>query len=276
MYVGNGKEGDWVDNEAIRLHLACLKYYSYIFDDVVIVISTDDEQNKPFLDDVKKILVETITVPSITLKMAKNTPLREATTFLDEVVKSDYDGITFFGHSKGITNIVNPLYKHDYIVDWILGLYWIPLHFADEAERCITFSTQLRNSFFFGPFPCVERDGSVFEKTAYEGAFYWVNMNSVKHEFYLKGLELPKICTRLYAEEFPGYVCKELNIFQGTYEGMRQYVGVFDMYGKRDDEYSPLESIKFQCMQDQNLIQNYLEFKQKILSDSERYKKESL
>lgn len=55
MYVGNGKEGDWVDNEAIRLHLACLKYYSYIFDDVVIVISTDDEQNKPFLDDVKKL-----------------------------------------------------------------------------------------------------------------------------------------------------------------------------------------------------------------------------
>lgn len=267
LYAGN----EWIANEAIRIHLSCIKHYCSIFDDVVIVVAMDDE-NEHLLPEIKNTIVNVVDVPSLTIKVVKNTPLREAKTFYDEAVNDNYNGLTFFAHSKGASNIANSRYNCSYIIDWILGLYWLSLNFVDEAEQCLLCSTQNMNSPFFGSFACIERDGNLFERAAYSGAFYWVNMGYVKNEMSINGFDFPVMSTRMFAEEFPGHICVMMNIYQGSHKGSRQFYDVFDMYGEKGEGYySVFNAIEFHCLHNENLIQDYLNFKSEILLDAESF-----
>lgn len=243
FYVGD--EDSWDNNEAYRLHLACLNYYSSVFDEAMIVISTDIS-DKNVIGNIKKAIIENIRIPSITVKIAESTPLRESKTFYDEVVNSDYEGIIFFGHSKGVTNIVNPSYNHDNIVDWILGLYFLSLNYSEEAERCLSFSTSELNSPFFGSFTCVNRDGSFYLPSVYSGTFFWINMRAIRNRFNIEGKELPKMATRMSSEEFPGLCYKEWCLNPGSHAGRRIYYDIYDAYGVYGGK-TPRDEIGYLC-----------------------------
>ena len=106
-------DSEWENNQAVKLHLKCLEYFSHIFDDAVVVISTNDISNKDMIMSVKKKIICTLDVPSLTIKVKENTPFREAQTYHDEVLGQDYDGIVFFAHTKGYTNFGVERYNED-------------------------------------------------------------------------------------------------------------------------------------------------------------------
>lgn len=259
-------DGDWKENEAVKLHLHCIKYFSHLFDDIVITIASDNAENKPFLANIKRSLIDYIDCPSITLKTAENTAYREGKTFYDEVVNSDYDGITFFCHTKGYTNISNSSYNKEYIIDWILGGYWLSLNFVEEAERCLTFSTPNNNSFFFGSFSYINRDGTPYLRSIYSGAFYWTNMKLLRHEFLLDNKSVPSLTSRMYAEEFPGLCYAGTQLFGGSHGGCRVYRDSFDFYGKTDLR-GPLDAIEF-LSQGGAGAEKYEDFKAKIIKNA--------
>lgn len=261
---------DWENNLSLKLHFVCLKHYLSIFDEILIVLSTDFESDV-FLTDIKRKIITELNHKNITIKTVKNTVYREAKTFYDEVINTDYEGIVFFAHSKGYTNF-NPetRYNKKYIIEWIIGCYWLSLEFLNEAEASLCRSTKQNNGLFYGSFKLVNKNGSVYMNSAYMGAFYWTNVRELKKYFSWENKDIPKLCSRMSAEEFPGIVRYNLpfdlissHLFFGWFEDC------MDGYGIKKNGISPEKAIETGLPDDYG---NFCIFKNKILESIEETK----
>ena len=255
-------DSEWENNQAVKLHLKCLEYFSHIFDDAVVVISTNDISNKDMITSVKKKIICTLDVPSLTIKVKENTPFREAQTYHDEVLGQDYDGIVFFAHTKGYTNFGVERYNKDYLTDWILGAYWLSLSFLDEVEETLSFSTECHNAFFYGSFLTSNSDNTLYLNAVYSGSFYWTNMASIRNELFLLTKKLPEMGNRMFAEEFPGIIC--LSIFSALATGhnaMRIKQEMFNFYGE-EGKLGPVTAIEVLCL---DKDEGYGDFKNEML-----------
>lgn len=193
FYANNG----WRDNIANICHFNCLNYFSHLFTDSVIVIVNDGLSSEELLE-VKKKFIDVIKSETVIIKIAENTPFYEAATFYNEVIRNDkYNGLIFFGHNKGVTNVLNSEYSKTSILSWICGLYYYGLNFANEAETEL-YSKPLGT--FYGPF--LMKDNYIGNKNHmwYAGTFYWVNQRRLLKNFD----EIPSVFDREYAEWLPG------------------------------------------------------------------------
>ena len=252
---------NWCNNRAVRIHLKCLKHYSYVFDEVLIVLSISNELNSTEIYKIKEEIIKAINVPVLTIKTVNNTPLREAKTFYDEVVLGDTDNyLIFFGHTKGYTNYTDDIITNS-VDDWIIGLYFLSLEYYEEAEKKLCLSTRDENSFFFGSFCQVAWDGSPSVGSSYAGSFFWLNMGTIKSHLTAE-YRLPPLNDRYYAEFFPGLCYGPL--FPSSHNNKRTYENVADCYGRNKDMRQTIDLISFYCDGD---ISNFLSLKEKILSE---------
>lgn len=255
---------DWRENEAVKLHLRCIQYYTHVFDDIVIVIVTDNGKNKAFLDDIKHTVIDYVDCSSLTLKTAENTPYREAKTFFDEVVNTDYDGIVFFGHTKGYTNFSNPEHNKEHLRDWILGCYWLSLESIEQVEKSLSLSTKSNNGVFFGSFQMANENGIPYLPSIYSGAFFWANVAEAKKMLSMAGKKMPVLSSRMSAEMFPGEVCILLDYAIVTsYNAFMAYADKCNFYGK-DGFYGPINVIIAACG---GSAEKFIEFREKILEN---------
>ena len=116
---------DYETNEIYKIHFACLEYFAKIFDEAVFIITSNNE-NVPYLD-VESKLLKIFKNTRITIEIKTNTALCEAETFYNEVVKKEESVLTFFFHTKGITNIKDC--SKENIISWILMIYYYSLNF---------------------------------------------------------------------------------------------------------------------------------------------------
>lgn len=240
----------WEDNDAIKLHLACLHHYAYIFDDCLIVISTEHVDDEDFILGVKGRIIKELNVPSLTIKVAKNTVFREARTFYDEVVSSDYDGVIFFAHTKGYSNFSDSEYNKEYLSDWIVGAYWLSLNFPEEMESVLSFSTKTHNAFFYGSFLTYDDNHKLLLRAMYSGTFYWTNINTIKKELFYKNKRFQNISDRMFAEQFPGDICLSVYLALATGHNSVGIIGSkFDFYGK-GEKLGPRVAIDTICRGD--------------------------
>lgn len=185
--------------EIYKYHFACIKYFSNIFNEFVIVISTDNLNDEKILKYKQKFLP---LCKNITFKVIENKEYREVQTFKDEILdKLEYDNsFTFFAHSKGTTNEFN-----DSLITWICYMYYFCLRSVDKVNE--VFTGQAPNTgMFYGPMAFYSEEvlSSVKYHWHYPGAFYWVNMLALHN--YSTNESIPKIDGRSYAENFPGNI----------------------------------------------------------------------
>ena len=108
--------------EIYKLHFACIKEYASIFDDTIFVLSIDDIDNRKLIRKYQDIILDANFKGNLTFAIEQNDKnLREAKTFKKYIVDDiiPYEGLTFFAHSKGLTNKYT-----DNLKDWIAAMYF--------------------------------------------------------------------------------------------------------------------------------------------------------
>lgn len=213
------KEG-WKESVTNRIHLECLKRYSYIFNEAIFVISIDDITNYNLIRDVELTILGLNFTPNISFNIVENNYLRESQTFYDFIATKldEYNGLTFFGHNKGITNLDS--YELDNVANWIISMYYLSLEYADEANYSLTDGRELSFGSLLNeikPYEIeVNEEGIVPRKQfadkndvflgkhkyLYMGTFFWLNGGSISEYMKKNNIELPKLTDRWYDENF--------------------------------------------------------------------------
>lgn len=227
---------------ANELHLRCLKKYSSIFDEVIIVIVHDEGIDTQKIINLEKKLSTIFQQSKVTFKTAKNTYLRDSKTFYDEIASKmdELDGITFFAHNKGLTNINSGKFEKEKIYKWVAALYFGCLDFYNEAEFCLT---ELRCFGYGALFDIVDinfvENKSIVDilysdlgkySYLYTGTFFWINTQCLKGFMDRKGIELPKMVDRWYAENFfsniiePHFCSTRNGVYAKNYLGGRECI----------------------------------------------------
>lgn len=192
----------WEENFANILHYKCLKHYSHLFDESLIIISTDFDPCSDEVIEAKRKLASCIKSPLTIIKVKKNSAYCEGGTFKEEVVDhlDKIDGLVFFAHNKGVSCMSsNGAYDPDSLSVWICGMYFYCLEFLDEVISRLCVKTV---AAFYGAFFMYAEWIRNASHTWYSGTFFWINPGRV-----LKWAnKIPEIFDREYAEWFPGEV----------------------------------------------------------------------
>lgn len=235
FYTFNGFE----NNEANVLHLSCLKYFAGIFDHAKFIVSVDDVKDIDLIKKTEKAIIS-CGFKNIEFKVSKNDYYREAKTFSEEIINGigNYDGLTFFAHNKGITNMMDPKINRSSVLKWIAGMYYMNLNFVDDAEN------ELINKFkysFYGSFKVVSDKIENKNKTWYAGTFYWINTNRLSNNIKQRGIKVMRLHDRGYAEMLPGEL-DELASYKEIYLYPFDYNDAGDrilfLLGENDKEYA--------------------------------------
>ena len=242
-----------------EIHLRCLKHYSDIFDEALFLIATQEKSNDSEVMRLEKELIEIFNRQKITFKVVENSYLREAKYFYEEVALKlgELDGITFFGHSKGITNISSGQFEKETIYRWITAMYYGCLEFMNEVEQSLTDS----RNFAYGTLLDIVNIKEVGQEWLhdilytdlgkysylYTGTFFWLNTRCLKNFMDNKGISLPVISDRWYAENFlanivePRFCSSHNGAYGVNYLAGRTYIETLIKYSFLPEELERLD-----------------------------------
>lgn len=246
---------NFMDNRAIKIHLKCLKKYSNVFDNALFIISIDDVNNSPLIFETETELLK-LGFKDIRFKIHKNNGYCESQPFYEEIVRNlkYLDGLTFFGHTKGVTNYAKSDVNIESIDAWLLGMYYLNLEFISEVEYRMTYSV----SRFFGAF-LMDNTKSTDVKWLYSGTFFWLNCQMIYLDEITNKIEIPSYChQRGFAESFSGmlYEWDPKTQVLGSHGGMFLY---------RHDMYSDTTDLLTFLVSDD--VKGYEDFKNEILEN---------
>lgn len=243
-------------NRANRIHFNCLSYYCDRFDDSEFYISIDDINNKDLIEEIECSIIRCGYV-NAKFNVIENGSYRESIALFDGVINKleESDGLTFFGHNKGITNYRE--YSEECIDSWICGLYYLSLeNIEDLYGRTI-------NTFFpcsfYGSFLMEKENydtvrGISSIKTYYAGSFYWINNAEIYNRY---GKNCIKIVGRYSAECLPFDLCKDYEIELASYR-LFKFNGI--------DLYSSSALIAIECVLGEEEYNKFNDFYRKMLS----------
>lgn len=233
---------DYETNVAIKFHIACLRMYANIFDSATFYISYNDNEKK-YVNEVKDILYNLKEWNDITIRVAKNDLFCEARCFKEDIIdKIDLfnEEIVFFGHTKGVTNVLDYPDNMENILKWIFCCYFYSLEFPEEAIK----ETFFAHRIFYGS---MLMDYPHSEGAYYAGAFYWLNPMKIKNSK-INGT-IPVLADRAYAESFPmlyrfkngdGYLSSHYrkylyftDLYYANFDDLINFYGDYDAFMKR-------------------------------------------
>lgn len=193
------------ENIANKLHFKCLRRYSNVFDEVTVCIMADDVENRDLIYRVRNEFLKIFNC-KITFKTYPNSSLREAYVFENEITKKlgRLDGITFFAHNKGMTNVTNDICDKNSVLRWVFGMYFLSLEFMGEVEDELSEDSK---GLFYGSYLT---EMSTIENAAhmwYAGTFFWLNGEKIDRYCGSNGISTPPVNDRFYAELYPGSIC---------------------------------------------------------------------
>lgn len=192
----------WKTLKSVELHLNCLRQYSFIFDEALFVISVDNLEDTELINEFEHTLLNLGFKGNISFKVEENTMLFEAKTLNEEIFQKleTLEGITFFGHSKGIGNELRDSLEWDKLETWICGLYFLSLEYYIEAESKLygVWSTA------FGPFKSTWEELDNKNHWIYSGTFFWLNCPRLYDKIKRENLELRHCNDRFFSEHVLG------------------------------------------------------------------------
>ena len=201
------------------VNIECLRRYSNVFDSAKIFLSLDDTNDKELINKVEHLFIDMGFNGNISFVIHKNDEYRESAVLKEELADKLYelDGLIFFGHGKGFSNI-DTGYEKESMLHWIAGEYYLSLQFIDEVLDLITGSSTFSA---YGSFPMIlnerkhtddvlEKDelylGRIKYNWCYSGTFFWVNPARLYDQMAVFRQEVPRMHNRYYSEKFLGNV----------------------------------------------------------------------
>lgn len=189
-------------NPLYWVHIRCLSKYISIFNDVSFYIALNEYNDTSlYRNIINDINTECSINSSIAFyKLQNDFFYREAKTVYEElfIKLNDYDGITMFGHMKGLRNTVSDdlvlseeRFTLKNISCWVCGMYYSLLNNVDFVcdkllwERYAT----------YGTYANISPNG-----IQYCGSFYWINSKKLLNYIHKNNKQIPELCDRTYAE----------------------------------------------------------------------------
>lgn len=246
---------DYKDNIAIRMHLECLRMYSQVFNHAIFIIAVN-EGTRHFVEEVERDIIECGFSGDVRFVVAENDAYGEARTFNEWIYErlKDYNGLVFFGHTKGVTNVVKyPEYVNN-TMHWIFALYFYSLEFIEEMEAKVIGAAFGYFRTFFGPLlmKCPNVNGVDSEAAHYPGTFYWVNTRRLSEDIESGCAKKMLIKDRFFAEDVPTsykfYNCAKIldsrmsmwmdhtDLYHGDFDKIIRFYGDYDLYMERYNE----------------------------------------
>ena len=191
---------EYKENVAIRMHLECLKRYSHVFDSAIFSICFEDNDMSR-AEEVEKDLMDCGFIKDVRFVLVENSQLTESITLKTHIIDrlGDIDGLVFFGHTKGVTNVKTFSYDVESKLKWIYSLYFYNLEFVDEMEKNLLYSYPYISTFF-GALRTTMDDGITFH---YPGTFYWINPMNLYNDVKSGLVTIPKLANRAFSESLP-------------------------------------------------------------------------
>lgn len=203
-------------SEVAELHFACLSKYAHIFNEALFILTANNIENNDNIDYVKTRLIDCGFCDNVKFVVEENESLRESGTFYKYVVKqmNKLDGLTFFGHSKGVGNELSGEFNMDEIHAWIAAAYFLNLDYMDEVRKCL-----LESPFHmtFGSLKCSWEDIENRYRWIYSGTFFWINAQRLYAYLERHGIEIPTPHNRYYSECFLGDVI-DINYYSCSHD----------------------------------------------------------
>ena len=168
---------DSFDNDYIyKLHFKCLEYYSYVFDEATFIITANDFDNKLIWD--AQYRISNIFNPFCKLKfiIEKNDKeYREGIHFYNYVLKrlDKYDGLTMFGHTKGVFNY--DVQDID-VSDWVLALYHFNLSYMYDVDNKLIYD---KCYYLYAGVYSSRKSCHMIPYWYANGSFYWMNCKKI-------------------------------------------------------------------------------------------------
>ena len=189
-------------DEINQLHLKLLSKYINRFDEVIFCIIVNNDIKREIICELQKQVISSST-KDIIFKIYENTMYRESYVLYNEIALklAELDGITFFGHNKGISDT----FGKENVKIWIAALYF----FSFEVELP---NNYLNGVMAYGPLKstgCNHKFIPAIQNTfdwSYCGTFFWIKSQEIVSYMKFWGKELPKLTTRWYSELFLGNI----------------------------------------------------------------------
>lgn len=225
FYIDDG----WRDNHINKIHFYCLNYFKNVFTEMVFMVSLNDVNNIRLIYDFEQYILSLELCPNIQFMVKKNHIFREAKNFYDEIALKlgELDGLTFFGHNKGITNYDSPYYIKEDVEMWVTSMYYGCLKRPEEMEYDLTDGRHLAYGTLLDVIELNRDDDPLYfdsmglwlgkRRYFYMGTFFWMNCPMIKYYMDSNNIELPKLVDRWYAE----------NLFANIFDVY--HCGSFDM-----------------------------------------------
>lgn len=226
IYVYNDK--DYLNNIAYKMHIKCLTNYSNIFDKACFNISIDEFVDENIIELIKIDLIK-CGFKNIEIIVTNNNPYCEVNTFkyfILENIDNKNNELVFFGHTKGLMNVIDGVNYPENILHWIYTMYFFNLEnlYIKDMENKLIYSYGGYKNTFYGTLRTFDYNENA---SYYSGTFYWVNTNKLYEDNLNVVIRIPKICNRNFCEDLP-YVYRDKNNI---------YNGLASFYNKGIDNY---------------------------------------
>ena len=201
---------DWDTHPIVKLHFKLLRRYVNFFDEVKFVLAIDNTEDIDTILKIENGLID-FGFHNVEFMIIKNNPLfRESITFHDDFVLGikHYDGVLYFGHSKGIFDISG--YGNDYspISHWVCIMYYQA--FSDSYFYEISSNSPY---LIIGSNKCIintnGRQFSFYAKYGYcyGGTFFGINCPKLVEWSKKNDVNIETPLSGMYcSEQYPGYV----------------------------------------------------------------------
>ena len=234
------------NNEIYELHYNMINQISFLFDKITIIICHDGNHYDDIVKRIKFKFIDILNCNNISIIYEQNIKkYREGIIYkkyiIDKLDQYD-DYITFFAHSKGVTNI-NGLSNLDNLKLWIFSLYYLNFKWINEVKRKLnTYSilnnyTQLHDYFSYGCLYFKDYRHNNINNWFYSGSFQWLNTYKINkyikenniniNQFICEEDERLKRC----AELFIGSIFDENHCGFHNDEQYNKKTNFFNMYG---------------------------------------------
>lgn len=191
---------EYKENIAIRIHLECLRRYSHIFDSAIFSICFENNDMSRAAE-VEKDIMDCGFVKDVRFVLEENSPFTESIAIKKYILDrlEELDGLVFFGHTKGVTNVRTFSYDVDSKLKWVYSLYFYNLEFIDDVERNLIYCTPYIATFY-GALRTTMDECKHFH---YPGTFYWINPKGLYNDVNSGLVTIPKLANRSFGESLP-------------------------------------------------------------------------
>lgn len=174
FYIANNECSDSV----YKLHFYNLRKYTSIFDRAIFIITYDKQYTDDIVYRIKSAIIDNCNCNDLQIIFECNDPLnREGAIYkkyiIDKLDQYD-DYLTFFGHTKGVTNIYG--YNNlENLHKWINALYFLNFNYILEVKRkLICYDYISYGGLYFKDY----RHNNNYN-WFYSGSFYWINTSKL-------------------------------------------------------------------------------------------------